>query len=406
MSPRSVLTVTNEISNHTRQAKQKNKIVKALSKSESPLTIPDLQKEIKISTPTIIKLLNELMAVKLVVEEGKKETENGRKPTLYALNIDHFYTMGVEILFKRISISVIRLDQTVAYKKQDQNFRLEDTPKCLDQVITQIKTAFKECKISPDHILGVGIGLTGRINSNTGESFNFFTFTDVPLAQHLSIALETQVFIDNDTHIIGLSEQVFGEAKEAKNALVLNLGRGLGMTIIANRRKVTGGMGFAGEFGHMQMGLSDKLCICGKRGCLGMEVSGHALEENFKSAIANNETSLVMEEGKNISEIRYDEILLAANQGDGLSISLLQSMGEKLGIALGNIVNLLNPELIIIGGKFAQAGHVFCDSIKTGMYKTALTAPLRFLEIKTSKLGNDIGCRSAATLVFRQMDLL
>lgn len=405
MSLKKVLAEPEEASNQSRQAKQKKKIIRALAKAEGPLTIPDIQKQIKTSAPTIIKLLNELITDDLVLEEGKKETDNGRRPTLYKLNIRRFYAVGVEILFKRISISVVRLDQNVVFEKQDILFRLEDTKESLEYVINFIQEAMDECEISKEYILGIGMGITGRVNSNTGESYNFFTFTQDPLALYLSNRLEKQVFIDNDTHIMGLAEQVLGQARDVRHALILNVSRGLGMTIIANEKIVTGGMGFAGEFGHMQMGNSQKLCICGKRGCLGMEVSGYALEENFKAAIEEGGISLAVN-NKNLENIRYDDILAAADQGDGLSISLLQSMGETLGMALGNIVNLLNPELVIIGGKFAQAGYMFTDSIKTGMNKTALTVPLRFLNIKTSSLGNGSGCNGAAAMVFNQHDLI
>ncbi|PRY99887.1 putative NBD/HSP70 family sugar kinase [Marinilabilia salmonicolor] len=400
-----VLYESEEVSNKSRQAKQKRKIIRALSKSDVPLTIPELQKQVRISTPTTIKLINELITDLLVLEEGKKETENGRRPTLYTLNIDKFHAIGVEILFKRISIAVVRLDQKVILEKQDINFRLENTPECLETVISFIQETLEECQIGKEHILGIGIGLTGRVNTLTGESYNFFNFREEPLAQHLTKRLQKQIFIDNDTHVMGLAEQVLGQAKEAKNALVLNVSRGLGMTIIAHKKIITGGMGFAGEFGHMQMSNSEKLCICGKRGCLGMEVSGYALEENFKSDIKKGDISLASS-NKILDDIRYDDIINATNEGDALSINLLQEMGEKLGMALGNIVNLLNPELIIVGGKFAQAGYMFTDSIKTGMNKTALTIPLRYLTIKTSQLGSETGYIGASAMVFKQHDLI
>jgi len=405
MNLRTVLSDSDEVSNQSRQAKQKNKIIRTLSKSNHALTIPELQKQVRISTPTVIKLINELITDDLVQEEGKKETDNGRRPTLYSLNINRFYAVGVEILFKRISVSVVRLDQEVMLERQNREFRLENTPECLEEVVSFIRETLDDCAVSMDNILGIGIGLTGRVNSLTGESYNFFTFTEKPVGQYLTERLDKQVFVDNDTHVMGLAEQVLGQAKEARNALILNVSRGLGMTIIANRRLITGGMGFAGEFGHMQMGNSDKLCICGKRGCLGMEVSGYALEENFKQAIKEGETSLAIND-KPLEDIRYDDILEAANQGDGLCINLLQEMGEILGMALGNIVNLLNPELIIIGGKFAQAGYMFSDSIKTGMNKTALTLPLKYVTLKTSQLGSESGSIGASAMVFKQHDLI
>jgi predicted NBD/HSP70 family sugar kinase len=405
MKVKSVLSESDEVSNQSRQAKQKNKIIRVLSKSNNALTIPDLQKQVRISTPTTIKLIHELMVDNLIIEEGKKETDNGRRPMLYSLNINKFFAIGVEILFKRIGIAVVRLDKKVIFEKQDRAFRLENTQECLETVVAFIQKTLEECDIPQEHILGIGIGLTGRVNSLTGESYNFFNFKEEPLGIYLSNRLQKQIFIDNDTHVMGLAEQVLGQAKEVRNALILNVSNGLGMTIIAHKKIVTGGMGFAGEFGHMQMGNSQKLCICGKRGCLGMEVSGYALEENFKSAIKEGGISLA-NKGKSLDEIRYEDILEAAQEGDGLSINLLQSMGEILGMALGNIVNLLNPEMVIIGGKFAQAGYMFTDSIKTGMNKTALTIPLRYLTIKTSQLGSETGCIGASAMVFKQNDLI
>ncbi|MDG5799154.1 ROK family protein [Marinilabiliaceae bacterium ANBcel2] len=406
MTPQSIFRDSESVSNQSRQSQQKQKIVKALSKSDKALTIPDFQKKIKISTPTIIKLINELIEEKLVIEEGKKETDNGRRPTLYSLNIDRFYAIGVEILLKRVSISLVRLDQKVVYKKKNSQFILENSSECLTEVLSFINDFLKEVDISYDYILGVGIGLTGRVNSITGESFNYFDFTPKPIASYIAEKIKLPVFINNDTHITGLAEQVFGQARDVNNALILNVSRGLGMTIIVNKKILTGGMGFAGEFGHMQMGYSNKLCMCGKRGCLGMEVSGFALEEKFKEEIKKGEISLAVSPNTDLENIRYDDILQAAEKGDGLSISLLQKIGEMLGMALGNIVNLLNPELVIIGGKFAQTDYLFNDSIKTGMHKTALTAPLKFLEVKASELDKEIGCRAAATLAFREFDLL
>ncbi|MGQ1890145.1 ROK family transcriptional regulator [Thermophagus sp. OGC60D27] len=405
MNLKNVLFFSDEVSNQSRQAKQKNKIIRTLSKSRHALTIPELQKQVRISPPTANKLINELIADNLVKEEGKKETDNGRKPMLYSLNINKFFAVGVEILFKRISVSVVRLDQKIVFKRQDKKFILENTPECLEKTISFIKKTLEECKIPKDNILGIGIGLTGRVNSLTGESYNFFTFTEKPVGQYLAETFQKQVFIDNDTHVMGLAEQVLGQAKDSRNALILNVSRGLGMTIIANKKLISGGMGFAGEFGHMQFANSNKLCICGKRGCLGMEVSGHALEENFKKAIKEGGTSLLVKE-KSLGDIQYEDILDAANTGDSLSINLLQKTGEILGMSLGNIINLLNPELIILGGKFAQAGHMFTDSIKTGINKTALTLPLKYVTLKTSELGGDSGSIGASAMVFKQHDLI
>ena len=204
---------------------------------------------------------------------------------------------------------------------------------------------------------------------------------------------------------MGLAEQAFGKAKNIKNAFVVNLSRGLGLSIITNGEIALGEQGFAGEFGHIQLAESDRLCLCGKRGCLGTEASGYALEQNFQEQIKAGETSLLLG-NKDISAIQYSDILKAAWEGDALSISLVHNIGFKIGKALGNMINLLNPEVIIIGGKFASAEEVLSDSIKSGMTHTALSLPLRSCVLIFSSIGADAGIKGAGAIVLRKMQLI
>ena len=320
------------------------------------------------------------------------------------MDVEKFFSVGVEIFFKKIRLFVIRLDQKIVYKSEQKQFKLENTPHCLDLIENFINLELDKCGVSKKNILGIGIALTGRVNKLTGESFNFFNFTDKPIATYFLEKFGLKTLIDNDTHILGLAEQTMGNARHAKNALILNVGRGLGMTIISNGELVTGNNGFAGEFGHMQFGNNQELCICGKRGCLGMEVSGFALEEKLKKAIANGNSSLLtINEDE---EIHYEQIITGAKNGDGLCIDLLQEMGFTLGFAIGNIVNLLNPEIIIIGGEFAHASDIFIDPIKIGIKKSALTNSLSSVKIKNSKIDVTNSGVGAAALIFRHYNLL
>lgn len=405
MKLKSVFTEFEEPSNQSRHAKQKSEIIRLFSASSTTLTITELHSKLGISTPTVVKLTNQLLDEGILKEQGKRDSESGRKPTLYKLNVEKFFAVGIEIVFKQISLFVMRLDQKIIYKAQEKQFKLENTPECLNHIENFINTELDKSGISKENILGVGMALTGRINTLTGESFNFFDFTKKPLATYFNNRLGLKTLIDNDTHIMGLAEQTMGNARHTKNALVLNVGRGLGMTIINNSVIVTGNNGFAGEFGHMQFGNNQELCICGKRGCLEMEVSGFALEEKFKKALEKGDKSLLVLD-REVQQFHYEKIIRMAIKGDGLSIDLLQEMGVTLGFAIGNIVNLLNPEIIIIGGKFAQAVDLFTDPIKVGIKKSALFSSLKAVKIKTSKLDSENSGAGAAALIFRHYNLL
>jgi len=393
-----------DINNQNRQLAQKRKIVALLNRSEKELTIPGICKKVKLSVPTGTKLINELISSKIIIESGKIETDNGRRPAVYKVDPEYAYSIGMVILLKGMSLSIYNLEMTEVYSINDENFILENSIECLENVVDFIRNAVENSGIDQKRILGMGIGITGRVNARTGYSYNYFNFLEGSLVDFFSHKFNFPIYIDNDTHVLGLAEQYFGKARNIQNAFVLNLSRGMGLAIISNGEIIGGEQGFAGEFGHIQLGDSNRLCLCGKRGCLGTEVGGHALEQNFHEQIENGETSLLLSH-QELSDIKYQDILKAASEGDALSISLTHNIGFKLGKALGNMINLLNPGIIIIGGGFTLAQDILVDSIKSGMTHTALSLPLRTCELMFSST-EDATIKGAGAIVLNQLQLI
>ncbi len=394
-----------EITNETRLMQQKLRIIQVISQNGYGVTVPDICKELKISAPTGIKLVNELQSEGFLSVVGKKETLNGRKPAIYALKNVNFYALSVEILLKRITVGVIDSKLNTVYYRQKTDFVLENTPECLQDVEAFIIECLGNSGVGEESILGMGLGITGRVINETGDSLTFFNFLDQPLGEYLSRTLDIPVFLNNDTRCFGMAEKIIGKAKDVNHAIIINLSRGLGTSLIIDNKIVNGGMGFAGEMGHMQFGNKEKICLCGKKGCLGNDVGGYSLEESFMDRVYEGEKTMV-EIPEDGSSVRYDEILMAALKGDDLSIKLIQEMGYRLGHALGNILNLLNPELIIIGGKFAKLKTLLLDPVKTGMSGSALVNPLQNCNIEFSELGDLGGLKGAGALVFEYFELI
>lgn len=395
----------NKINNQTRQHKQKIRIVQYISRSEKPRIVPEITKYMRISTPTTIKLVSELLEEGILIEEGKKETASGRKPILYTINRELFYAIGIDVQLKGLKLCLMRVDMEVVRVEEFSDFELTNNQTCLDQIESLIVKFIQLSNVSMASILGVGIGLTGRVNTHSGEAFSYFNFMDLPLAAYLSDRLNLSVFVDNDTRAQGLAEQVFGEAKGVANVMVVNLSRGLGLSIVANGKMVTGGMGFAGEFGHMQLGNKKRHCLCGKQNCLGTEVSGFALEEDFKEACSRGDSSLL--QYKEGGPLNYKSIMKVAMKGDGLAIDLIHQQGEKLGMALGNLLNLLNPSLIIIGGGFSCLEQLILDPVKIGLMRTALVNPMKFCQLTCSQMDGDLViAQGIAALVFKKFELI
>jgi transcriptional regulator of PTS gene len=394
------------ISNHSRLMYQKLRIIQVISQAGEGVTVPDICKELKISTPTGIKLVNELQEEGFLSITGKKATHNGRKPAIYGLKNVSLYALSVEILLKRITVGVVDLKLNMIYYRQKTDFTLENTKECLYKVEGFILECLEHSGVGEDSLLGMGLSISGNVNAATGESLTFFNFPDHPLADYFSKAFKLPVFVDTDTRCFGMAEKIIGKASHVKNAVMINLSRSLGTCLVIHNKLVSGNMGFAGEMAHMQFGNGSrrKTCLCGKKGCLAIDVGGNALEEYFRERITEGEKSMILHE--DASQINYDHILTLALEGDSLSVSLVREMGTRLGYALGNIINLLNPELIVIGGKFAKLKTVLLEPLQSGLSVTAIEEPLQRCKIELSELGDLGGLKGAGAMVFEYFGLI
>jgi predicted NBD/HSP70 family sugar kinase len=313
--------------------------------------------------------------------------------------------VGVEILEHWIHVSVDTLKLETVYEAFDRQFILEDTQECLNFIISFIHQTITASSAKLEKIIGIGIALTGSVNGHTGESADYFNNQELPLREYLEKKLEVPVTIDNDTRIMGIAEQVLGMAKGIDNALIVKVSRNLGLSIIIDKKIVFGGEGFAGNFGHIQLSTKNRLCTCGKKGCIRTEIGGDALLLDLKEELYTGETSIYFQK-ENIGQYKYHDIFNSVSKGDALSIKLFNSQGEKLGKALGNIINLLNPNLIVIGGEYVEVEDFFLDAVKAGLRKTGMINSLKNCKVEISSLGRYFSSRGAACMVLKNNELI
>ena len=210
------------------------------------------------------------------------------------------------------------------------------------------------------------------------------------------------MFLENDTRVAGITEKEYGVSKKSPNCLFVNIDEGLGMSIIINNQVVTGTNGYAGEYGHMKFGKKKRTCICGKVGCLGTEVSGFALkldlEEKLKEGILSNHF-------KQGDKPEYEDIVLAATKGDFLAIEIIQHQGKILGKSLGDIVNLISPDEIVIGGKVKDSGNIFLDSVKMGLNSSVLPDVFETNKVYLSNIKDETRLAGLSCLVLKEYNL-
>ncbi len=354
-------------------------------------TINDLSKELAISTPKITSLVNELIVEGLLQEEGKTDSTGGRKAIIYGLVSNACFFIGVDVKRFGINIGLLDFKKHLISVKEDVPYVLENTANSLNDLIKCIKDFIKEQKLGKEKILGIGINLSGRINNNTGYSYSFFHFHEEPLSETIKNELGIPTFLENDSRAMAYGDFCSGVVSSEKNILFVNLDYGTGLGVLVDGRLYYGKSGFSGEFGHIPFFNNEIICQCGKKGCLETEVSGVALIRLFKEKIQSGSTSSLLKKHKNPDDIKLADLVDAALNEDVLVIELLAEFSDKLGRAMAVLINLFNPELVILGGTIAKTGDYIRLPARSALNKYSLSLVNSDTQFKLSKLGSRAG---------------
>lgn len=355
------------------------------------ITIADLAKELTISTPKITNIVNELIEDGILQDQGKIDSTGGRRANIYGLVSDACYFIGVDVKRYSINIGLLDFKKHLVTMNENVPYEMENTPESLNNLIDCIKNFIKEQKLGKNKILGIGINLSGRINNRTGYSFSFFHFNEEPLSETIEKALGIRTFLENDSRAMAYGEFCCGVVNNEKNVLFINLDYGTGCGILVDGKLYYGKSGFSGEFGHMPFFNNEIICQCGKKGCLETEVSGLALIRMFKEKLKSGSSSTLLKKGKKVEDVKLEDIVAAALDEDMLVIELLEEFSEKLGRALAVLINLFNPELVILGGTISKTGDYIKLPARTALNKYSLSLVNSDTQFVVSKLNEKAG---------------
>lgn len=387
-----------EIKIGTKNALVKKKIITYYIYN-GPSTITSLSKELDLSVPTVTKFINEMCEEGYIHEYGKQGTNSGRRPSLYGLDAESGYFIGVDIKRFAINIGLMDFKGDMVDLKMDIPYHCRNTPAGLDDLCKLIAKFIKRVDIEKEKILNVNINISGRVNPESGYSHSWFNFEERPLAEVIAEKIGCTVTIDNDTRAMTYGEFLQGNIHGEKNILFVNMSWGLGIGIIINSEIYTGKSGFSGELGHMPAFNNEIMCHCGKKGCLETEASGSALHRILLERIANGEESILSHRAKDTENIlTLDEIIDAINKEDLLCIEIIEEIGQKLGKQIAGLINLFNPELVIIGGTISQTGDYILQPIKSAVRKYSLNLVSQDSTIALSKLKSKAGVIGACML--------
>lgn len=388
-----------EIARGAKSAVTKKRIITYYMYNRSS-TIPDLAKELDLSVPTVTKFITEMCEEGFIVNYGKLETGEGRPPTLYGLNADSGYFIGVDVRKTDFNIGLMNFTGDIIDEWLNVPFRLVNTPEALNMLCGQIQAFIDDNATLRDKILQVGVNISGRVNPDLGYSFSLFNFEERSLNEVLTEKIGIPVSIDNDTRAMTYGECMKGVVKGEKNIVFVNLSWGLGVGLVINGQLYAGKSGFSGELGHFSVFDNEILCHCGKKGCLETEVSGMALYRKLCEQVAEGKSSILSERILAAKEsVTLDDIIKATNKEDLLCIELVEEIGMLLGRYLAGVINLLNPELVIIGGSLSAIEDYILLPVKGAIRKYTLNLVNKDSSVVLSKLKNKAGMIGACLLV-------
>lgn len=377
---------------------RKKRIVAELSK-QGEITINDIAELLKISVPTATELVMSLVDAGIIKDTGKKSEGVGRKATIFSLADNCFYSLGVEIKKYKVNIGLMGFDKTLVASARNIPFPFLDTHDSLDAIIKDIKVFLNSVSVPKEKILGIGLSIAGRINVKTGKILTIYHFSDAPVKSILEESLGLPVYIDNDSRTLAYGEYHFGNSGKEKNVLIANLDYGLALGIFVDGHPVYGASGYAGELGHIPIFNNEKICFCGKKGCLETEASGMALirfiTEKMDAGSNSSLQTVLNEKGY----LELEDIVEAVHKGDNLAIEGIAMMGDRLGKGLAVAINLFNPELIVLGGMLSAVGELLLLPVKTSIFKHSLSIVNNDSRIAISKINDKAGLPGACLLI-------
>ena len=366
--------------------------------NDGDFSIAEMSKETGISIPTVTKMVTDLIDEGFLEELGKSGTTGGRRPSIFGLNPGAGYFIGADVTRHHVNIAACNFKGNILEYVDNIPFELESTEQSMAELCELLKKHAKTFGIDENKVLAYGINLTGRVNHETGYSFSYFIGEDKPLTSTFEEMLGAPVFVENDSRAMTYGEYICGGANKEQNFLFINLSWGLGMGMILDGRLSYGKSGFSGEIGHFPLLDNGFICQCGKVGCLETGASGSAVHRIFLEKLKEGKVSVLSDKFASGEEITLDDILDALAEEDVLAIESIEDIGSTLGRAIAGLINIFNPELVIIGGRLSVAEEYLMLPIKSAINKHSLNIVSRDTIVKFSRLGKKAGALGACML--------
>jgi N-acetylglucosamine repressor len=361
-----------------------------LVRESRPISRAELARRSGLSAPTVSTIVGQLLEQGILVEVATAPANGGRPPVLLDINASGGYVVGIKLRGDGLTTVVCDLDAQVVATLDTPGALVNDPAAAIAAIEHETRRALGTAGVPRSKVLGVGVGLSGVIDSRGGicKFSHLLQWRDVELVKPLRRSLRLPVWIDNDMNALAVAEKWTGDGLAYRDFVTLSVGRGIGLGIVIDRAPYRGATGSSGELGHMIVEPGGPRCECGRFGCLESLVGEDALRRRVGE--------------RHGREISREQLIEFAEANDEATIEVLEGAGRKLGLAVANMVTLLNPELLIICGEGTQLGAPYLDPVVDAVREQTFADQGRQVEIKIQSWGDDAWAVGAATLVLRE----
>lgn len=381
----------------------KRKLIKSLY-FRGVLSSSDLSTLTKKNLQITSKAINELVDNGAVIAAGYAHSTGGRCPQLFSLKPDLMYVLAVAMDQLTTRIALLDMKNNLVGEIRELELILSNHTDLIHELADHLNQFISDSGISKDKIAGIGIGMPGFVDAKKGINHSFLKVKTGTIVSNLELLTGIPVLIDNDSSLIALAEFKIGAAIGQQNAMVVNIGWGIGLGMILNEQLYRGNDGLAGELSHIPLFTNGKICSCGKTGCLETETSLLVVvEKAIKGINEGKPTTLQKLNTKNIEEAA-SLILDAAIKGDIFAIELISEAAYNIGRGIAILVHILNPQIIILSGRGSIGGKLWNTPIQQALNEHCIPKIAENLKIEISSLGSLAELYGAASLVMDHYD--
>lgn len=326
---------------------------------------------------------------------------------LMELRLDRDYIIGIDIGGTKLAVVLSDRQGNIMEKTRRLTHAERGPDLIIEDIVDMAKHVMRQCSVSSGQVIGVGVACGGPLDSKAGVILgppNLPGWMNVPLRDRLETLLGIPTVVENDANAGALAEYMFGAGRNVRNMVYMTMGTGIGGGIIADGRLISGANGNAGEVGHMVILPNGPLCACGRRGCLESLASGPAIARRVQEALTHYSEHLMIDMvNGDRSKLSAETLLEAVREKDELAIELLNETAYYMGLGIGNLVNVLNPELVVLGTIAVKAGDLLMTPIRRTVKEVAMSVPGSVVRVVPAQLGELVGDIGAIAIVLQRM---